>query len=71
MTLDTLLHYLEAGAIIAPVVGIIGHSIASLPWTWAKTIGNALNAISVDFGDLKNAASNAKAAVAAKKAADQ
>lgn len=70
MTLDQLIHYVEAGAaaaaILAPTIGIIGHAIAALPWTWAKTVGNVLNALSVDFGDLKNAEKNAKAAVAAK-----
>lgn len=70
MTLDQLIHYVEAGAaaaaILAPSVGIIGHAIAALPGTWAKTIGNALNAISVDFVDLANSVKNAKAAVAAK-----
>jgi hypothetical protein len=66
MTLPTILHYIEAAAILAPTIGIVGHAFAALPWVWAKTIGNALNAISVDFGDLKNAAKNAKVDVAKK-----
>jgi len=71
MTTDTLIHTVESalavGAILAPTIGIIGHALAALPWVWAKTIGNALNAISVDFADLKNAAKNAKVDVLAKK----
>lgn len=71
MTIDQLIHYAEvglaAGAVLAPTIGIIGHALASLPWVWAKTIGNALNAVSVDLGDLKDAKKNAVAAVEAKK----
>ena len=66
-SLETILHYIEAAAILAPTIGIIGHALAALPWKFTKTIGNALNAVSVDFGDLKDAAKNAKAAVDAKK----
>jgi hypothetical protein len=67
MTADQLLHYIEVGVafavIVAPTVGAIGHALAALPWAWAKTLGNVLNAISVDFGDLKNSRKNAKASV--------
>lgn len=59
MTLESLVHLVAAGsaaaAVLAPTIGIVGHALAALPWTWAKTIGNVLNAISVDYGDLKNA----------------
>lgn len=68
MTLAELAHYIEIGlafaAVMAPTLGAIGHALAALPWMGAKTLGNVLNAISVDFGDLKNAAKNAKDAVA-------
>jgi hypothetical protein len=71
MTSQDLLHYIEAGAaaaaILVPVVGAIGHALAAMPWVWAKTVGNALNAVSLDVGDLLAAAKNAKASVAAKK----
>lgn len=67
MTLDQLIHYVEAGAVIAPLVGLVGHFLASLPFGWAKTVGNILNAVSVDFVDLANASKNAKASLAAKK----
>jgi hypothetical protein len=69
MTFAELTRYLEIGlafaAVMAPTVGAIGHACAALPWTWAKTLGNVLNAISVDFGDLKNALQNAKLGAAA------
>jgi hypothetical protein len=75
MTLDQLIHYAEiglaTGAILAPTIGIVGHAVAALPWQFAKTIGNVLNAISVDFGDLKDAATNARIAVVAKKLEDE
>lgn len=75
MTLDQLVRYVEAGAataaILAPTLGIIGHALAALPGVWPKTIGNALNAVSVDFADLKNAKQNAKVAVLAKKIEDE
>lgn len=68
MTPTQILHYIEVGlafaAVMAPTVGAIGHAFAAMPWTWAKTIGNVLNAISVDFGDLKDSLKNAKQAVA-------
>lgn len=71
MNADQIKNYLEigiaAGVVLAPTIGTIGHLLAKLPWVWAKTIGNALNAISVDFGDLKDAKKNAVAAVEAKK----
>jgi hypothetical protein len=71
MTAQDIVTYVESGlavaAVLAPTVGLIGHAIAALPWTWAKTIGNVLNAISVDFGDLKDAKKNA---VMAKNASD-
>jgi hypothetical protein len=67
MTSVELAHYVETGlataAVLAPTVGLIGHAFAALPWTWAKTIGNVLNAISVDFGDLKDAKKNADVAM--------
>lgn len=75
MTLTEIIHMAEAGAaaavILAPTIGIIGHALAALPWAWAKTIGNVLNALSVDFGDLKNAKKNADVAVLAKKIEDE
>lgn len=68
MTLAELTHAVEAAlaaaVVLAPTVGIIGHALAALPWAWAKTIGNVLNAIAVDFGDLKNARKNAQQSVA-------
>jgi hypothetical protein len=68
MNFTQLLHYIEIGvafaAVVAPTVGAIGHALAALPWAWAKTIGNALNAVSVDFGDLKDSLKNARASVA-------
>jgi hypothetical protein len=74
MTSVELAHYIEIGfataAVLAPTVGLIGHAFAALPWTWAKIVGNVLNAISVDFGDLKDAKKNADVAVLAKKIED-
>lgn len=71
MSPGELAHYVEvwaaAAVVLAPALGIIGHAFAALPWVWAKTIGNALNAISVDFKDLKDAKSNAKIAVLTEK----
>lgn len=70
MTLDQLKTYLEIGAavgvVLAPTIGTIGHIFAAMPWVWAKTLGNALNAVSVDFKDLKDSKKNAQAAVAKK-----
>jgi hypothetical protein len=75
MTIQELVNYVAAGAaaaaILSPAVGAIGHAFAALPWVWAKTLGNLLNAISVDFKDLKDAKQNAQIAVIAKKVEEQ
>jgi len=71
MTLTSLLQTVTAGAasaaLLIPLVGGIGHLFAALPWVWAKTVGNILNAVSLDVGDFVNALNNARAAVATKK----
>jgi hypothetical protein len=66
MTLSQITHYLEAAPFVAVAIGLVGHAFAALPWTWAKTVGNVLNAVSVDFGDLVSSLRNARASVAAK-----
>jgi hypothetical protein len=59
MTIETLIQAAETGITyglpLAAAVGVLGHALAAIPNKYAQIVGNALNAVSIDFVDLVKA----------------